>query len=279
MALLSESLSIVREFILYRFPWRPILVVSLFILISIWMIYAPDGILGKADAIGYAVCHRLDQRSFHIGDYQFSVCARCTGQYLGAVLGLVFLALLRPRRVGTPPRIVILILVIGALSYVLDGFNSFLHLLPWTERFWIYEPHNNLRLLTGTMVGLGISVMLFPAFNQTIWKRYDSRPVLGVKEFVVLLVLAVILDLLVLTEESTILYPLSLVSAGGVLVLLTLVYSMVWIMLFRLENRFDHLGQLVFPLLAGLCVALLQILVLDGFRFWLTGTWDGFPLG
>ena len=59
-------------------------------LISIWMYYGPEGVLGKADAVGYAVCHRIESRSFFIGEIQFSVCARCTGQYLGAVLGILF---------------------------------------------------------------------------------------------------------------------------------------------------------------------------------------------
>jgi uncharacterized membrane protein len=280
MASLNDTLSSVREIFLHRFPWRVALILGVVALILIWMFFAPEGILGKADAIGYAVCHRIDLRSFHIGDYQFSVCARCTGQYLGAVLGLIFLALLRPRRAGRPPWFVIAILVLGVGGYALDGFNSFLHLIPFTEKYWLYEPNNTLRLITGTLMGLGISVMLFPAFNQTLWQRYDRRPVLnGWRDFGGLLALAGILDLLVLIENPVILYPLSLISAAGVLLLLTIVYSMVWIMIFRLENRVEKASQLSYPLLAGFAVALTQILVLDALRFSLTGTWGGFPLG
>jgi hypothetical protein len=33
-----------------------------------WLSIAPPGILGKADALGYAVCHRLDERSFHLAN-------------------------------------------------------------------------------------------------------------------------------------------------------------------------------------------------------------------
>ncbi len=244
------------------------------------MLYAPDGILGKADAIGYAVCHRLAPRSFHLGEYQFSVCARCSGQYLGAVLGMAFLTIFRRYRSGRAPWIVIGILLVWAGSYTLDGVNSFLHLIPGTEKLWLYEPNNTLRLITGMGVGLGISVMLFPAFNQTIWKRYDPLPVLtGFRDFGFLLILAALLTLLVLTENPIIIYPLSLVSAGGVLMLLTMVYSMVWVMIFRKEGRFENLRQIFFPLLAGFAVALMQILILDMVRYWLTGTWGGFPLG
>ena len=60
------------------------------VVLAAWLVNTPPGILGKADAVGYAVCHRIDERSFHIGDRQVALCARCTGMYLGAVLGLVF---------------------------------------------------------------------------------------------------------------------------------------------------------------------------------------------
>jgi len=175
---------------------------------------------------------------------------------------------------------VIGILGIWAVGYAVDGVNSALHLLPWTEKWWLYEPNNTLRLITGTGVGLGLGVMLFPAFNQTMWKQYNPKPVLmGMRDFGALLILAVGLILLVLSENPVILYPLSLISAGGVLMLLTMVYSMVWVMVFRMENRLENVYQSFFPLLAGLAVALTQILAIDIFRYWLTGTWGEFPLG
>ena len=280
MASLAQSLSVIRELILRRFPWRVVLVFILVVIIVIWMYIAPEGIFGKADAIGYAVCHRIAHRSFHIGDIQFSVCARCTGQYLGAVLGILFLSIFRRYRTGRPPMFVIGILLVWGLAYVVDGFNSFLHLIPSTERFWLYEPSNAFRLITGIGVGLGISVMLFPAFNQTVWKQYDRRPVLdGMWDFGLLLIFALFLILMVLTENPVILYPLSFISVGGVLMLLTMVYSMVWVMLFRAEGRFENLRQIIYPLLAGFMVALIQILIIDFFRFSLTGTWGEFPLG
>jgi len=280
MVSISESLAIFRERFLRVFPWRVTLVIVVLAMVLAWMFFAPDGVLGKADAVGYAVCHRIGDRSFHIGDYQFSVCARCTGQYLGAVLGMVFLTIFRRYRSGPPPWPVIGILVVWAAGYAVDGANSALHLIPWTEKYWLYEPNNTLRLITGTGVGLGLSVMLFPAFNQTMLKRYDSRPILtGFRDFGFLLALAAGLIFLVLMGNPIILYPLSLISAGGILMLLTMVYSMVWVMVFQAENRFENISQLFFPLLAGFAVALTQILVIDVFRYWLTDTWSGFPLG
>jgi uncharacterized membrane protein len=42
--------------------------------------------------VGSVVCHQLPERSFHLAGAQLPVCARCTGLYVGAALGLVWWA-------------------------------------------------------------------------------------------------------------------------------------------------------------------------------------------
>jgi len=94
-----------------------------------------------------------------------------------------------------------------------------------------------------------------------------------------MLAAALFIDFLVLTENPIVLYPLALISAAGVLVLLTIVYTMVWVMLTKKENQFTEFRQL-WPLIsAGFATALLQIAALDYFRYLFTGTWDGFHFG
>jgi uncharacterized membrane protein len=243
-----------------------------------WLLNTPGGLLGKADAIGYAVCHRIDMRSFHLGDRQVPLCARCSGMYLGAVLGLVYQFALRRRRTGTPPWSVLLLLGAMVLAFGVDGLNSYLHFFPGAPS--LYEPQNWLRLLTGTGMGIVISAALYPAFNQTVWKDWDRRPALDGLGFLIgLVVLAAFLDLVVLTENPLVLYPLALISAAGVLLILSMVYTMVWLMVLRIENRYQSVFQLFFPLTGGFGMALLQIAILDFVRYLLTGTWDGFHLG
>ncbi len=257
------------------------------IIFSGWFLFSPPGLLGKADAVGYAVCHRIDERSFHLDDgRQTPLCARCSGMYLGAVLGLAFQAVVAPRRGGMPGRWVVIPLLALAGSFALDGANSYLYLLKGTypgilpQIPNLYTPNNTLRLFTGAGMGLGIAAALYPSFNQSVWKDWDARPALdGLKPLGLLVALAVALNLLVLTEHPLVLYPGAVISAGGVLLLLTMVYSIVWSMVMRLENTFTHLRQMGLTLLAGLTVALLQIYIIDLFRFWLTGTWGAFPMG
>jgi len=248
------------------------------ILLIGWLMSTPQGLLGKADAIGYAVCHRIDARSFHLGERQVPLCARCSGMFLGAVLGLVYQAILAPRRGGVVSKSMMLLGGLLTAAFGLDGLNSYLHLFPGLPS--LYEPSNVLRLLTGTGMGLVIAVALYPVYNQTVWKDWDPRPALeGLPAVAGLALAALLLDLAILTENPLVLYPLALISAGGVMVLLTMVYTMVALMLFRLENRFLRLSHLIVPLTGGFGLALLQIAALDLVRFWLTGTWEGFHLG
>src|ERR1044071_4034627 len=72
------------------------------IVFAVWFSVTPPGILGKADAIGYAICHRIDERSFTIGDRQLPLCARCTGEFFSPAISLIFFALVSPKKSGMP---------------------------------------------------------------------------------------------------------------------------------------------------------------------------------
>jgi len=56
-----------------------------------------------AYSAGAVVCHQLPERSFAWAGQQWPVCARCSGLYLGVVLGLM--AWLLVRRMVDPRRV------------------------------------------------------------------------------------------------------------------------------------------------------------------------------
>ncbi len=263
------------------------LVIAAALLVFIgWFINTPPGLLGKADAIGYAVCHRISERSFHIGSIQLPLCARCSGMYLGAVTGLVFQSIIGWKRMKIPHWSILALLAVFVGAFGIDGSNSYLYLLKQISPGILpnipnlYVPNNTLRLLTGSGMGLGLGVMLFPAFNQTVWGDGEDKPAItGWKWFGLLLGIQLVFDLLVLTEIPVVLYPLAIISTLGVWLLLSMVYSMVWVMIMGQDNKFTKLRQLWLPLLAGLTIAMIQTAAVDALRFWLTGTWGAFPLG
>ena len=255
-----------------------VVLLPVILLLFIWLINTPAGLLGKADAIGYAVCHRIDLRSFHLGERQLPLCARCSGMYLGAMLGLLFQTIFAPRRMGSPPKRVILILGFFVIAFAVDGINSFLSIFPGAPQ--LYAPTNLFRLLTGTAMGIVIAATLYPAFNASVWRRADARSAIdGLKRMGLIISVAIILDLLVLSENPLVLYPLALISAAGVLVILTLVYAMLWLVVLKRENRYNGFKELLIPLIGGFGLAIIQIAFLDWLRFLITGTWDGFHIG
>lgn len=243
-----------------------------------WLLYAPPGILGKADALGYAVCHRISERSFHIIERPMPLCARCSGMYLGALVGLIFQGMLSWRKASGPPWKLVPFFAVLFLAFALDGFNSFLHLME--INLFVYEPDNLYRLITGTGMGLVIAVAVFPAFNQSVWTDAVPKPAVGSwAAFGGLLLMGAVIVLLILSENPVILYPLALASALTVLLLLTMIYTIVWVVLLRKENSYQKLRQMTIPLILGFTTALLQIFVFNLVRFMLTGTWEGFIIG
>lgn len=269
----SLSIQNAQQTLQRRLPW---LVAGAAVLVfSSWLLNTPEGVLGKADAVGYAVCHRIDLRSFHLGDRQLPLCARCTGIYLGALLSLVVLG--RKRLGALPPRWIVVVLIgfIGVMAF--DGVNSYLTFFPGLPH--LYEPQNGLRLVTGTFDGLAVGAMIAPVFNQTLWARWENRPALaGPRDLLGLVGGGLVLIGLVLTDNPVVLYPLAILSSVGVVALLTVLDTVILLVIARRENRAEGWAGAVLPVTAGLVVAILQIGLIDAVRFAIFGSWSGFDL-
>ncbi len=256
--------------------FAPFLPVLAGILLLGWLVETPPGLLGKLDAIGYAVCHRIASHSFFIADRQLPLCARCLGMYLGTLTGLAF-SFSRRRQGGFPPLRLQLVLGLFLLAFAVDGINSYAGL--FSGHPLLYAPQNWLRLVTGTLLGLGMGTMLAAAFQQAVWKEYSARPGLASFGQLGLLLLAgAAIDLAVLSGNPLLLYPLAVLSTLTVLVLLSLAYTMLWALVVKRENTFGSWRELWLALTAGFSTALAQVIVIDILRFALTGTWAGFAL-
>lgn len=256
--------------------------IAAIIAVIAWFVISPEGALGKLDAIGYAVCHRIDARSFQIDDRQLPLCARCTGEFYTAGLALVFQAIVSGKRSKLPSRWVIAVLVLFFLAFGIDGSNSYLYLLKQTSGGLeqipnLYIPNNTLRLFTGSGMGIALAAVLFPVINQTLWRTQDDRPALDLKQLGILTAIIVIINLLILTDSPIVLYPIAYISALGTLSLLITVFAILWIIIMKQDNTFEHPRQLWLAFAAGVTLALLLVLGIDLVRLQFTGTWSGFP--
>ena len=259
----------------FPLPW--LVIVLTIAAICIFIAITPGGLLDKMDMVGYAVCHRITGRSFVIAGRQLPLCARCSGTFVGALVGFFgqIVVLRRRRATEFPPPLIIAILGSFMLLWGADGFNSYMVLIGGPH---LYEPQNWLRLTTGALQGLTMSAFIYPVLNFTLWRKSaPERTVRNLGELAVLILLQAGMVGLVLTEWEFLLYPLVILGAGGVLALLTCVNGMLILMLTRRENVADTWRDSIIPLLAGLTLSLIQVGVIDVIRYALTGTLEGIP--
>jgi uncharacterized membrane protein len=248
------------------------------VVIGVWALNTPGGLLGKADAVAYAVCHRIELRSFHLGDRPLPLCARCTGLYLGVMLTFAFFAFSGRLKSGqNPPRRLWIPLVIFGALYVGDGLNSYLHFFPAAPH--VYPPSNSLRLITGTFAGVALVNVVVPTMNQVLWSDWRRDAALrSWRELGLLSVGASGLILLVSTGNPLVLYPLALISSLGVILMLSMLYTTLVVMMTGWQNFPGRWIGILPAALAGVALAFLQIGFVDLIRYLLTGTWAGFTL-
>ncbi len=252
--------------------------ISAVAVLTVWTFTTPPGVMGKAVAIAYAICHRIAERSFLIDGVPMPLCARCTGIYLGVMTSFLLSVINGRTRVrGLPPLRVMAALVGFVLLMGIDGINSYLKLFP--GYVGIYEPHNVLRLITGMYCGVAMFHITLPIFNGAVWQEPDpGRSLNDLRDLAGVCAAAAVVILLVLSERPVFLWVLGVLSVLGVVLILTMVGTVLFLTFTRLTSLATSWRQLAIPLLAGLTFGFIQIGAISIVRFALTGTWDGFVI-
>jgi uncharacterized membrane protein len=248
-----------------RLAWL-FLVVSLLI-IGTFLLSPPWTILGKTRLVGYAICHQIPERSFHIAGHQLPLCARCTGIYMGALASFTLMTLWGRRRAGGLPSIPITLTLIGFIGIMgVDGLNSYLTFFPNMPH--LYQPQNWLRLTSGTLEGLALSALVYPVLNYSLWRDAvaTSPSVRNFKELAIMVATGGVIIILVLLELPPLLYPLVILSTLGVLVMLGSINTMIVLVLTRREGVALTWQQVALPVTMGLALAFLEIGGMDTVR-------------
>lgn len=244
------------------------------IAIALWLVFTPPGLEGKVRAAGYAVCHQLESHTIDFQGRFLPLCARCTGMYLGTLVSLVILQK-RKHADGAPSKYLQGVLFLFLIAFIVDGINSTLGFFSSIPQ--LYPPNNWLRLITGLMMGVVIANLLIVLWHQTWWKQTTTLPALaGWLHFGIIVAANILAGLLVWLRVPFLYYPVAIFSTMTIIILLSMIYCLIWIIIFKKENTFETYGEGLRFILAGLATAVIQIGLLDLLRYNLTGTWQGF---
>jgi len=116
-----------------------------------------------------AICHQLPERSFHLLDFPLAVCARCTGIYVGALIGLLLYPSLRRLEDETMPAR--WWLVAAAVPVLVDFAGQAAGL--FTNTFWS-------RTVTGLIAGAAAVFYILPGLMAIRFRISSAQ--LGVEE-------------------------------------------------------------------------------------------------
>jgi len=89
-------------------------------------------------------CHQMPERSFFYKDYQFPVCARCTGVIIGEIITIIILIF------GIKLNISTSVFLLGIMG--IDWFIQFIKVL---------QSNNIRRLITGISGGIGLTYIYY----------------------------------------------------------------------------------------------------------------------
>ncbi len=223
---------------------------------------------------GAGVCHRIVRRTFLRAGNAMPLCARCSGIYLGYLTTTVVVFLRgrhRPNLLAPPAILAVLLLFLGLVG--LDGINSYLELVPILPN--LYEPHNTLRLLTGSLEGVSLAGIFVPILHMTLWASAPEVRVLPNWRELGLVLLAVGgIDLLALWHPAALFVPLSLVSLLGLWLALAMVNTLLVAAVLRRAGRVSTWNQVITLLLWGGLLALAEMAALSWARYTLLGAYD-----
>lgn len=129
-----------------------------------------DFLISVMREAGFAICHQMPARSLHYAGRALPVCARDTGIFLGFTICLLVLAVAywraEPRFPSWPKAI---LLGLFLLPTIVDALTSYAGLR---------ESSNAVRLVTGTLAGVGVAALLFPfaAGALAVTRRLTDAP-------------------------------------------------------------------------------------------------------
>jgi len=183
---------------------------------------------------------------------------------LGSFIGIVY-AFLSGKKIGVPKTKFIVFLAFLFLLWAGDGLNSLIS--DFQNKPFLYQTSNLSRLVTGYGMGLVMSTALVTLFNLTIWITGKNTPILeNVFQIIGYGILCAMSSLLILISGPVVFQVTAYVTILTVLFIISLLYSIFWIILLRKENQFTNWKGIAVYIIAGYSTAIGQILLMIALR-------------
>jgi hypothetical protein len=146
----------------------------------------------------------------------------------------------------------------------IDGVNSTLMLVGLPH---LYETHNWLRMFTGSLYGIAISLLLTPYVTMTLWREPSGeRTLKSWGELFALFNVVALLGMVALSEADFLLWPLVTVSVAGVLGLMGLMNLSIVTILAGKVNVYAGWRDLLVPGLIGVALTVIEFTVIGLLR-------------
>jgi uncharacterized membrane protein len=198
--------------------------------------------------IGSLVCHQAPDRTIQMGGKFLPLCSRCTGIYLGFLLGILYQFTVWQTKVRELPCQKISIVSVSLLGLlIIDSLGSYLKL---------WSLSNYQRLVLGLLGGSSISLFLFPVFNYSLFVK--SKEEKGIKlliEYLGVLLLLELATLFILSGRFIIYNIIAFASVLGILVLYLMINATIAGRIINWQNRRNTVWRNVFSL-AGITLIL-----------------------
>ena len=105
---------------------------------------------------------------------------------------------------------------------------------------------------------------------------YNGRTIKNFKELGIYLGVILAVLGLILLNNPFIMLIVGFASAIGVMLVLAMVMSVMFMTITRTDRTYHHWSELWLPMLVGLTAAIVMIGGIDALRYMFTGSWDGF---
>lgn len=210
------------------------------------VIFTPGSLLDKLFIINSGVCAQRLAHSYFFDGQQLPLEARMIGIFGAFSLTLLFLWFIgRGRTLRLPPLKITLVLVALIVPVAVDGLNATLYDMGW---FHLYEPQLVLRIITGTLSGIGIAALVQPFFNLLVWRyAYPGGPLQRWRELGFALLIGVGLILATMSGWGPLFWPITFLAVGGVFTMLVILNLMIALSLSGKQNWAQKPADLLTP--------------------------------